>query len=195
MKQFAQKKVITLPQNIKRVELETAVAAPQRSQPTAENNKYRGLFEATPISLWEEDFSEVKVFVDQLQAQGITNFRAHFDAHPEDVFHCIGLVKVIDVNQATLELYKAFSKEQLLDNLDKIFGPEAFGIFKEELILISQGATSLEAEGINYTLDSEELIVSLRWSVTPGFEETFSQVIVSIVDITEQRRAESQLQL
>ena len=94
-----------LTQKVNRAEngkLETAVA-PISS--TTDLNKYKGLFEATPISLWEEDFSLVKQYINQLQQKGITDFKAYFDEHPQDVYHCINLVKVIDVNQASLHLY------------------------------------------------------------------------------------------
>ena len=174
------------------VGLETAVVD---TDLITSENKYRGLFEATPVSLWEEDFSRVKQFVDQLRQQGVTDFRTYFDEHPEDVFHCIDLINVNDVNQATLKLYGAECKADLLNNLDRIFGPEAFDLFKEELILIEKGETSFEFEGINYTLDNEPLDVLVRWSVSPSFEETLSQVIVSIFDITSQKTADKQLRL
>ena len=162
---------------------------------TNSENKYQGLFEATPVSLWEEDFSEVKKFVDQLQEDGIIDFRAYFDAHPESVAHCIGLVRVLNVNQATSQMYKAKSKQNLLENLDKVFGTEAFDIFKEELIVIGRGGTIFESEGINYTLDGEAIDVAIRWSVSPGYEASLSQIIVSSIDITTAKRAADQLRL
>lgn len=153
-------------------------------------NKYYSLFEATPISLWEEDFSLVKQHIDRLKQKGVTDFRAHFDAHPEDVTHCISLVQVVNVNQTTLKLYKADSKEDLLANLETIFGPEAFHVFKEELILIGNGGTLFESEGTNYTLDGQRLDVFVRWSVAPGYEDSLAQIIVSILDITKRKQAE-----
>ena len=171
---------------------ETAVA---NTKAVISENKYRGLFEATPVSLWEEDFSKVKQFIDGLRQQGVTDFRSHFEAHPQDVYHCLSLIKVNDVNQATLQLYKAANKAELLNNIGKVLGPESFHLFKEELILIGEGATSFEFSGINYTLSGEKLNVLVRWSVAPGFEETLSQVIVSILDVTTQVIAEEKLQL
>ncbi len=168
--------------------VETAVAPPSL-------NKYHGLFEATPISLWEEDFSQIKQFIDQLRQNGVTDFKAYFDEHPQDVYHCINLVKVIDINQATLQLYKANSKKEILQNLDTIFGPDAFQIFKQELIFIGNGATLFETEGTNYTLEGEAIDVFLRWSVAPGYEKTLSQVIISLLDITARKKAERKMRL
>ena len=40
--------------------------------------RYRGLFEDSPISLWEEDFSAVKTYLEDLRESGIKDFRAFF---------------------------------------------------------------------------------------------------------------------
>ena len=36
------------------------------------------LFESTPIALWEEDWSELKLMVDRLRDQGVTDFVAYW---------------------------------------------------------------------------------------------------------------------
>ncbi len=156
-------------------------------------DKYQALFNDSPISLWEEDFSGVKQFIDQLRQNGVTDFTAHFDAHPEDVIHCIGLVKVVDINDRTLELYKAKSKEELVANLETVFGEGAFAVFKAELIVIGHGEIIFESEGINYTLNGDPIQVRVRWSVPPGYEKTLSRVIVSITNITQRKQAEHEL--
>ncbi|MCA9974073.1 MAG: PAS domain S-box protein [Anaerolineales bacterium] len=161
--------------------------------PAADAGRYQALFDATPVSLWEEDFSAVKRFVDEKRQAGVTDFRAHFDTHPEDVFHCIGLVRVTDVNRATLRMYGADSKQALLDNLSTVLGPDVFDLFKEELLCIANGDTLFESEGVNYTLAGERLDVAVRWSVIPGYEETLSQVIVSVVDISANKQAAAQV--
>jgi hypothetical protein len=35
------------------------------------------------MSSWEEDFSEIKTFIDSLRNSGIQDFRSHFENHPE----------------------------------------------------------------------------------------------------------------
>ncbi len=62
--------------------------------------RYRALFEDSPVSLWEEDFSAVKRRLDALRQDGITNFEEYFAAHPDVVNECVALVKVLDVNHA-----------------------------------------------------------------------------------------------
>ncbi len=155
--------------------------------------RYRSLFEASPISLWEEDFSAIKKYVDDLREKGVSDFRAHFDEHPKDVAHCAQMAVIIDVNDATLEMYKAKSKEALLGKLDRVFQDETYAVFKEELIALAEGQTTFVTEIVNQTLQGEKMNVSLRLSLPPGYEETWSQVYVSIIEITERVQSEQAL--
>src|SRR3989337_1448079 len=47
--------------------------------------RYRSLFEDSPSSLWEEDFSNIKKFIDSLRASGVKDFRTYFGSYPEEV--------------------------------------------------------------------------------------------------------------
>ena len=60
---------------------------------------------------------------------------------------------------------------------------------------IAEGKTEFEWEGINHTLEGEELTVSLRWSAAPGYEDSLGKVLVSMVDVTERKRVEKALAL
>jgi len=75
------------------------------------SNRYRALFEYSPTSLWEEDFSEVKLYIDGLRDKGIQDFRVYFNDHSEELKHCTDMIKILDVNESTLKLYEADTKE------------------------------------------------------------------------------------
>ena len=155
--------------------------------------RFRSLFDDSPISLWEEDFSAVKRRLDELRAAGVVDFNTYFYEHPEVVVECIALVQVLDVNKATLNLYGFASKENLLNNLANSLPKEGNQYFREELVQIASGATHFEMEMIAQTWDKKMLTVNLNWAVIPGYEGDLSKVIVSIIDITERRQAENAL--
>jgi hypothetical protein len=56
------------------------------------------------------------------------NFKAYLNKHPEAVDECLRQIKVLDVNQATVKLYKAKSKDELISNLPKYLDQKR-GIF------------------------------------------------------------------
>ncbi|MFX1514439.1 MAG: PAS domain S-box protein, partial [Promethearchaeota archaeon] len=155
--------------------------------------KYRLLFEESSISLWEEDFSTVKQYLDNLKAKGIKNFREYFDTHPQELARCASDIKIVDVNKATLQLYEATEKAELLENLNKIFGEESYPVFKEELVALTEGNTLFESEAITYTLSGKKRFISLKLSVASGYEESLSKVIISIIDLTAYTQTEKAL--
>ncbi len=154
---------------------------------------YRSLFEDSSISLWEEDFSQVKKRIEALKKKRVRNFAAYFKSHPEFVAECARLVKILNVNQATLALYEADGKEELLKNLDEVLDEESFDDFRLELTQIAEGKTQFQWEGVNRTLGGRHLDVLLNWRVVPGYENDLSRVIVSIIDITRRKQTEKAL--
>ena len=156
--------------------------------------RYRSLFENSPIALWEEDFSQVKTYLDELRQRGVTDFQNYFENHPEVVAHCATLVRVIDINTAGWKMQEAESKAELLNNLSNIFSPDAIIHFQEELLVIAEGGLKYESESVNQTLRGRTVHYRVGWSVLPGYETDLSQVIVFFLDITEQKHAEATLQ-
>ena len=101
--------------------------------------RFRGLFEDSPVSLWEEDFSAVKQHLDMLKAEGVTDIHDFLVSHPEEVKKCASLIKVLDVNKAALKLYGARNKQHLINNLAQIVSIEQSGKFWMSLNNISNG--------------------------------------------------------
>ena len=155
--------------------------------------RYRRLFENSPISLWEEDYSEIKKYLDRLRSEGIKDLRKHFIEHPEDLTKCASVAKILDVNRATLVLYGAKSVEELRGELSKIFTPGSQDNFIDELIALSEGRARFAGEFDNRTLRGEIKHVSLISTVIPGYEDTFGKVLISIIDLTERKRMEEKL--
>jgi two-component system cell cycle sensor histidine kinase/response regulator CckA len=155
--------------------------------------RHRTIFADSPVSLWEEDFSQVKAYMDSLRASGVEDLREFFEGSPESLRKCTSMIKVRDVNQASLELYGARDKEELLRNLDKTFGEESYDAFREELISVAEGKTEFDTETVSRTLTGGKNHILIKWSVVPGHEETLSKVLVSITDITERKRVEEAL--
>jgi PAS domain S-box-containing protein len=159
----------------------------------ASEQKYRNIFQAVGVSIWEEDFSAVKGAIDALKAQGVTDLRRYLADHPEFSRRAIGLVKVLDVNDATIGLFGARDKNELLSSLNRIFLPETESAFGEELIALAEGRSSIASETVLQSLRGERLHV--LFTITfPTEPASMDRVLVSIVDITENKRSQQALE-
>jgi PAS domain S-box-containing protein len=152
----------------------------------AGERRFRSIFETVAVSLWEEDFSEVCASLDRLKREGVTDFRRHFQEHPEVVQQALGLVRVLDVNDATVRMFKAPSKGALLGALPDIFGPESLPVFEAELIAIAEGETHFETEALLKTMQGDRLYVFFTM-VLPPSEASRQRALFSVFDLTERR--------
>ncbi len=154
--------------------------------------RYRHIFQTAGVSIWEEDFSQVTAAIDDLKAQGVRDFSQYIAAHPEFIQQAISMVKIIDVNDATVKLFEAQSKDELLVSLHKIFLPKTGEVFAGELIAIAEGRTNFESETVLQTLKGDKLAV-LFTIAFPRQPAKLNSVLVSIMDITERKRADEAL--
>ncbi len=170
------------------IQLRQRVAELERSEA-----RYREIFESAPISLWEEDWTEVKQHIDRLLAAGVRDLDAHLRQHPADVFTCLGLVKILDVNAATLQLCRADSKDQLFAGLGVIFAEGMQDTFRRELVVLGGGAMAYEEEARINTVDGLPRSVMFRIVVGADCRDTWRRVFVSLADITDLKQTEEAL--
>lgn len=155
--------------------------------------RYRIIFDESPISLWEEDFSAVKDYFDHLKSQGVEDLRQYLNDNPHETEKLTQMVKIESVNSTTLKLYNAKNKSEFYEGLPLFFDEDASVIFEEELIALFNGETVYQNEFPGYKLTGEKIEVIVRLSVISGYEDTLSKVIVSVIDITELKRAQEEL--
>ena len=154
----------------------------------------RNLFDYSPVSLWLEDFSGVKVLLDEARKLGIEDFRVFISVHPEFVDRCMEAIKVLDVNRQTLSMFAATSKAELLDKLGIVFRDEMHTSFADQLLDLWHGKTVQMREVVNYSLSGELINIHMQFAVMAGHEATWDQVLVSLVDITARKKAEAYLE-
>jgi signal transduction histidine kinase/ABC-type amino acid transport substrate-binding protein len=159
----------------------------------ASEARFRSLFDSSPISIWEEDFSLVKAEIDTLKGHGVTDLDAYLTEHPDMVFRLASLIRIKNVNRVSLSLFGAKSKEELLSSLTPLINREAWGSIKEQLLHVQSSTANFVIETINNTLTGGTLYLELSWTFMPGHEKDLSSVIVSLVDITERKRVENEI--
>ena len=154
----------------------------------------RGLFEHSPVSLWVEDFSAVKHLLDEVRSQGIRDFKTFLKVHPEFVQRCMREIRVIDVNQITLSMFGAESKEALISGIDRVFRGEMRDSFAEQLLDLWDGKLFQQREAVNYHLGGEPVYVHMQFAVLHERQHDWGMVLLSLVDITARKKAEAHLE-
>jgi signal transduction histidine kinase/CheY-like chemotaxis protein/ligand-binding sensor domain-containing protein len=157
--------------------------------------RYRGLFENSPISTWEQDWSSLKNHLDSLKKNHDDDLNALFVAKPRQLIACLRHLKIEDINQKTVELFGATDKSQLISEPFRIFlkDPVSAALLHASMAAVATGRTHFTGEGTVRTLDDRKIYLIMSWSVAPGYEKDYSRVHVSLLDITERKHMETEL--
>ena len=157
--------------------------------------RYQGLFESAPIAIWAEDFSDVKSYLNELEANGITDFEDYFKENPQTLFECIKRVKLTEVNQTAVKLHRAKNKEELLTaGLSHIFSNETIDVFQDGLVALLKGEHEYKTKTTAKRLDGSLFYQSVHWRVLDDQQnDDWGRVIVSTQNISDLNHAEEQL--
>lgn len=156
--------------------------------------RYRSLFEDSPISLWEEDFSQLKLEIDRFKSMGVKNFHEFFASNVDVVENIMRKIKIINVNQATIKLFNAQSKDVFLKGLNNLILPGSIPAMGKIYASLAEGEKSCLGEIDHKQFLGSTLNSVLRLSIAPGYEDTWEKVFVSVIDITERKNNESYLE-
>ena len=156
--------------------------------------RYRLLFSRAPISIWEEDVTRVGAWLDALKQQGVSDLPAYLDEHPDALAHAASLVRVVDVNDATVRMFEGRSKAEVMTKFPTVLGGESYESFAEELQAIWDGRDCVEHPVTGRTLRGQVRHKIVHWAVPRvDGELDLQRVVVVVSDITEHHRAQEKL--
>ncbi|MGL1892254.1 MAG: response regulator [Spirochaetaceae bacterium] len=151
--------------------------------------QFKLIFQNAEISIWNEDLSGVKLYLDKLREKGVDDLKTFLTDNQDILMEIIKLVNVNQINDATLKLFDASSKELFIQDISKTFGPDANNIFIDELCSIWNEEDVFRSEAVFHTINGKKIfaIISLR---IPETLEDFKNIPVCIIDITDRKQAE-----
>ncbi|HVG12510.1 MAG TPA: PAS domain S-box protein, partial [Flavisolibacter sp.] len=152
--------------------------------------RYRHLFQNSPVAKWDEDFTAVKKRLEDLLNAGVTDFQSYFNQHTNELLGLVNSVIINDLNEAALRMWGG-SKEELLSGLQQFFIEDTLQTFIEEIAIIGAGGGRFETETTVQSKTGEKINVLVRIDFPKG--EDYSSVPVILVNITERKKAEEAL--
>lgn len=156
--------------------------------------RYRALFEESAVSLWEEDCSGLKRYLDDLPQEAVDDLEGYFQQHPEEIRKCIMLSRVMEVNRATLGLYGADSKSTLLKNVWQVL-PTDLGAYVTGRLSAFNRRSRYQSLVTAQTLWGQKLFLLVGSTVPAGYEDTWEKVYTSVFDMTERVAMEEERKL
>jgi len=178
-----------LKSHIKNLEDQLAAVRTAEAALRTSEEQYRKIFDYAPVSIREEDVTGLEAAFDELRAQGVSDFRRYFDKHPEFLDKAQQLIKIVTLNDATVSLYGAKTREELIGALERTLVPESMSVFREELAAFAEGQETFEGENMNQTLDGRRINILVKIIYLPKPGGMREKVVVCTLDITREKQA------
>ncbi|THV12683.1 PAS domain-containing sensor histidine kinase [Rhizobium rhizophilum] len=167
----------------------TAIAEQARTA----SHRYENVFQAMAASFWELDFSEVRRMIGELIRNGVSDLAYHFHNDEKWLEEALRNTIVLDVNQKTVEIFGAESREALIGgNIISAWPSESRHLFADALLHAVRKEQRLSAETVLCRTDGSlfDALFTVCWP--PGHEGNGS-VLVGVIDITDRKRSEAEL--
>ena len=155
--------------------------------------RYQNLFESAPVAIWEEDWTKIAEWLESVRASGVNDLASHLSANPGVTAVVARMIRVRDVNRAAVATNRAADKTELIANVHRLFMPDTLLSFAEQLVALWNGERTMRIEGRAARLDGThaDLVLHLRVPEIAGRPD-YTQVVVIVLDVTEQKRLEGQ---
>lgn len=150
--------------------------------------RYQNLFEYSPFSLFEVDFSDIRLCLDILSASGVSSIGAYLDSRPHILGNFVSMMRLVEMNERSCAMFEAESKTHLCSRLPSLFAGKIHRVLCSAFSALWEGQTKYEGELEFTTLKGTRKQAMVRLSIAPGDEDRWSRVYISFVDISEQSR-------
>ncbi len=155
--------------------------------------RYRNLFERSPISILEQDWSGVKEMIERLRRSGFRDLRRTIKDYLKEDSGALASIRILDVNSTTLEVYRSTDKEACIQGLQERLAESVPEGADEVLAALAEGQIRIATEISEKALDGSELVVRRLVQIPEEHKESWSRVLVTVEDITERKATEAQL--
>ena len=148
------------------------------------DGRYRTIFQTTSVAFWELDFRSIHSLLAQLRAEGVTSLIDYARETPGFIDELLRSIPAADVNEASVELFGAQSRTQLLGSIDRFWPAASRHEFLRAVDANYRGEARFETEARLSTIDGREINVILTAVAPPDSAET-GMIVIGILDVSE----------
>jgi len=157
-----------------------------------DRSAWEQVFRMATVPLFIEDITLARQAIDDVKAGGVEDFGLWLDAHPEFITQAISLVRVVDVNQATIALNAAANRQEMLQSLDRVILPESLPGIKGVIKAIARGDEYFEGECQYRALDGRHYF-TMNQAWIPSPDKPNDLLVFATIDITELKQTQLSL--
>ncbi len=155
-------------------------------------NRFRGLFENSPVPLVEIDLSPVRQRFAIYRRSGVTDLRTYLAEETEIAQQLIAAAVIREVNEAATALFRAQSDGQLKGQIGMVRSEGLYEVLRKMALHFDTGETRFVEEADMRTITGEPIALLVTANMIPGYESTWEKVMVSLADLTVHRKAEEE---
>ena len=157
--------------------------------------RYHSLFEQMPLGVQEEDYSAVKKVINKLRFQNVEDIEEYFLANPRMVRDMVGQTRITNVNQTLIRMHNADSHETFLASeadIDDWWDAQWVEYYAAEFTALASGKI-YTAERVDTKIDDQYFETRSIVTLVGGYEDSWARVITIHEDISERKKAETDL--
>ncbi|HEU5078286.1 MAG TPA: PAS domain S-box protein [Opitutaceae bacterium] len=160
----------------------------------ASEERYRVLFEHSPVAILEHDYRPLAIWMKRLRDQGVEDLQEYMKAHPDEVGIGFERFPIVGVNEEAVRLTRCGSKRELMERFDRIFLPDGIAARQQAFLAVWEGRQEIEGELTVRAVDGSIRRTYFRWWL-PKLDgpETSDWTQIVLLDMTDMRSAEAEL--
>ncbi len=153
----------------------------------ASEERFRDLFDESPVPTAEADYSHIRQAMDRLRAVGVSDLAAYLETNPDVLRAWIPAIHVKRANKAAMEMADGDPGQVRAEEAES-------PLLRSLLVGLFEGHAQVGGRGMAVDPQGNERHILMRIRAVPGYEASLERVLVTMQDETEQMESRRALE-